>query len=98
MRHLVELKFHFHDKLFRVDFKYDSPGVPGSCFFLGRHKCSQRACGRGHLFSIDGPGGERMTSVSVTLLNSETGLSGYDGMFEYHRDDSVADVEVNSQL
>lgn len=85
MKHLVALKFYFHQELYGIDFKYNDPVLDGrnnGRNTLGRHRCDRPACSGGHWFSIDGPSGEVIAAVDVVLLVGDKVV------------DSVVDVKI----
>lgn len=89
---LVAIRFHFNQELYGIDFRYNDDCVPDSCYSIGRHKCTGRSCYGDYEFYIDGPGGELVASIEISLLV----LDGNEDNVGHQT--SVVDVKVRSQL
>ncbi|KAG6355132.1 hypothetical protein INS49_004213 [Diaporthe citri] len=71
LRNLVAIRFHFSHELYGIDFRYNDDYVPDSCYSIGRHKCPGRSCYGDYEFDIDGPGGELVASIEISLFTSD---------------------------
>lgn len=63
--HLTGIVVHSNGAITGMYFQYDTDDVPSDCRGMGRHSCSQSGCDRPMNFTIDGPGGERITGIEV---------------------------------
>lgn len=92
LRNLVAIRFHVNHELYGIDFRYNDDYVPESCRSIGRHKCPGRSCYGNYEFDIDGPGGELVASIEISLFTfhgNEASIGHQTG---------VVDVKVRFQL
>lgn len=82
LRHLTGMKVHSNGSIMGIQFQHDIDGIPPEARSLGRHLCSQCICGRPMEFSIDGPGGERITGIEILCEVNPLDSKALPGIFE----------------
>lgn len=65
LRHLTGITVHSNITITEIRFQYDIDDIPSNCRRLGRHSCLVSGCYRPMNFTIDGPGGERITGIEL---------------------------------
>lgn len=74
LRHLTGMEVHANGHITGVRFQYDTNDIPSDFRELGRHSCWKYGCERPMNFPIDGPSGERITSIEICceIISSES--------------------------
>lgn len=90
LKHLVAIRFHFSKELYGINFLYNDDCVPDSCCSIGRHKCPGRSCYGDYKFDLDGPRGELVASIEISLFT----VDGNEANVGHQT--SVVDLKVRS--